>query len=100
MFQYPEEDIATVNYVEIPEDKPVQFVLTSDAPMNSFWVPQLGGQVYTMPGVAEKMSFSSIPPLLFYDTVMKNGGEYMEHNAKTSLEALCGLRYGPNFESK
>jgi cytochrome aa3-600 menaquinol oxidase subunit 2 len=51
MFFYPESNIATINYVEIPEDVPVQFVLTADAPMNSFWVPQLGGQVYTMPGM-------------------------------------------------
>ncbi|WP_245739700.1 cytochrome c oxidase subunit II [Thermoflavimicrobium dichotomicum] len=51
MFFYPESNISTVNYVEIPTGVPVQFVLTADAPMNSFWVPQLGGQVYTMPGM-------------------------------------------------
>jgi cytochrome aa3-600 menaquinol oxidase subunit 2 len=51
MFFYPESNIATVNYCEIPTGVPVQFVLTADAPMNSFWVPQLGGQVYTMPGM-------------------------------------------------
>lgn len=51
MFFYPESNIATVNYVEIPAGVPVQFVLTADAPMNSFWVPQLGGQMYTMPGM-------------------------------------------------
>ncbi|MEK1829528.1 cytochrome c oxidase subunit II transmembrane domain-containing protein [Priestia megaterium] len=39
LFQYPDQDIATVNYVNIPKDVPVQFVLTSDAPMNSFWYP-------------------------------------------------------------
>lgn len=51
MFFYPESNIATVNYCEIPTGVPVQFVLTADAPMNSFWVPQLGGQMYTMPGM-------------------------------------------------
>lgn len=51
MFFYPDSNIATVNYCEIPEGVPVQFVLTADAPMNSFWVPQLAGQVYTMPGM-------------------------------------------------
>lgn len=51
VFLYPESNIATVNYCEIPTGVPVQFVLTADAPMNSFWVPQLGGQVYTMPGM-------------------------------------------------
>jgi cytochrome aa3-600 menaquinol oxidase subunit II len=52
MFTYPGKKIATVNYAEIPAGVPVQFVLTSDAPMNSFWVPQLGGQEYTMPGMS------------------------------------------------
>jgi len=55
LFMYPGQHIATVNYAEVPTGVPVQFVLTSDAPMNSFWVPALGGQVYTMPGMAEKL---------------------------------------------
>ncbi|WDM02708.1 cytochrome ubiquinol oxidase subunit II [Alicyclobacillus cycloheptanicus] len=55
LFLYPGQHIATVNYAEIPTGVPVQFVLTSDAPMNSFWVPALGGQVYTMPGMAMKL---------------------------------------------
>ncbi|WP_019533254.1 ubiquinol oxidase subunit II [Paenibacillus ginsengihumi] len=52
MFKYPEQGIATVNYVQIPEGVPVKFQLTSDAPMNSFWIPQLGGQMYSMSGMA------------------------------------------------
>jgi cytochrome aa3-600 menaquinol oxidase subunit 2 len=52
MFTYPGQKIATVNYAEIPAGVPVQFVLTADAPMNSFWVPQLGGMEYTMPGMS------------------------------------------------
>lgn len=52
LFTYPELGIGTLNYVQIPEDTPIKFELTSDAPMNSFWVPQLGGQIYTMSGMA------------------------------------------------
>ncbi len=52
LFTYPDKKVATVNYAVIPAGVPVQFVLTSDAPMNSFWVPQLGGQEYTMPGMS------------------------------------------------
>ena len=51
LFLYPEQNIATVNHAPVPAGVPVQFVLTSDAPMNSFWVPELGGQLYTMPGM-------------------------------------------------
>lgn len=52
LFNYPDEGIATINYIKIPEDVPVKFQLTSDTAMNSFWVPQLGGQVYSMSGMA------------------------------------------------
>ncbi|MGG0175179.1 ubiquinol oxidase subunit II [Gottfriedia acidiceleris] len=52
LFTYPDKKIATVNYAEIPAGVPIQFILTSDAPMNSFWVPELGGQEYTMPGMS------------------------------------------------
>lgn len=52
MFTYPGQKVASVNYAEIPAGVPINFILTSDAPMNSFWVPQLGGQEYTMPGMS------------------------------------------------
>jgi cytochrome o ubiquinol oxidase subunit 2 len=53
IFIYPEQKIATVNLLEIPEKTPIDFELTaSDTPMNSFWIPQLGGQIYAMSGMA------------------------------------------------
>ena len=27
----------------------------ADAPMNSFWIPELGGQIYAMPGMSSKL---------------------------------------------
>lgn len=49
LFLYPGQDIATVNFVQIPVDTPVRFELTADdAPMNSFWIPHLGGMLYAM----------------------------------------------------
>jgi cytochrome aa3-600 menaquinol oxidase subunit II len=51
LFEYPDGKVATVNYVNIPTGVPVQFELTSNAPMNTFWVPELGGMEYTMPGM-------------------------------------------------
>lgn len=51
VFEYPDAKVATVNYVEVPAGRPVEFMLTADAPMNSFWVPSLGGQEYAMPGM-------------------------------------------------
>jgi len=51
LFLYPEQKIATVNYVQIPADTPVRFELTADdAPMSAFWIPNLGGMLYAMTG--------------------------------------------------
>lgn len=55
LFIYPEQRIATVNYLKIPENTPINFQITADAPMNSFWIPQLGGQVYAMAGMSTKL---------------------------------------------
>lgn len=55
LFIYPEQKIATINFVQFPENTPVNFEITSDAPMNSFWIPQLGGQIYAMPAMRSKL---------------------------------------------
>ena len=49
IFKYPEQGIATVNHLKIPAGVPVKFQLNAVGPMNSFWIPELGGQEYTMP---------------------------------------------------
>ncbi|MEM8727253.1 MAG: ubiquinol oxidase subunit II [Chlamydiota bacterium] len=55
LFIYPEQGIATINLVQFPEKTPIQFEITADAPMNSFWIPQLGGQIYAMPAMRSKL---------------------------------------------
>ena len=55
LFIYPEQGIATVNFLEIPENTPIHFELTADGPMNSFWIPQLGGQIYAMSGMSTQL---------------------------------------------
>ena len=55
LFVYPEENIATVNFIQIPVNTPVRFELTADAPMNSFWIPQLSGQIYSMAAMETKI---------------------------------------------
>jgi len=52
LFTYPDQGVATVNYFKAPVDTPIRFKLTSDMAMNSFWIPNLGGQLYTMSGMA------------------------------------------------
>lgn len=55
LFIYPEEGIAAVNFVQFPTNTPLNFEITADAPMNSFWIPQLGGQIYAMPAMRSKL---------------------------------------------
>ncbi|WP_080566550.1 ubiquinol oxidase subunit II [Vibrio splendidus] len=56
LFIYPEQHIATVNYVAFPKDVPVTFRLTSDNIMNAFFIPRLGSQIYAMPGMVTKLN--------------------------------------------
>ena len=52
LFIYPEQGIATLNFIQIPEERPIRFSLSADgSPMNSFWIPQLSGQIYAMSGM-------------------------------------------------
>jgi cytochrome o ubiquinol oxidase subunit II len=55
LFIYPEQHIATVNYLEIPAGVPIEFHLTADAPMNSLWIPKLSGQIMAMPGMTTEL---------------------------------------------
>ncbi len=55
LFIYPQQKIATINYLQLPKNVPIDFEITSDAPMNSFWIPQLGGQIYAMSGMSTHM---------------------------------------------
>ena len=55
LFIYPEQNLATVSYLTLPQNRPVEFTITSDATMNSFWIPQLGGQIYAMTGMSTKL---------------------------------------------
>ncbi|GAA5234076.1 ubiquinol oxidase subunit II [Verticiella sediminum] len=55
LFLYPEQGIATVNELAAPVDRPIQFKITSDAIMNSFFIPALAGQVYAMSGMQTQL---------------------------------------------
>lgn len=55
LFVYPDQKIATLNFVQVPVNTPINFLVTSDAPMNSFQIPHLGGQIYAMSGMQTKL---------------------------------------------
>lgn len=55
VFVYPELGIATVNEIVFPVNTPVKFEITSNATMNSFFIPELGGQIYAMAGMKTQL---------------------------------------------
>ncbi|HEY1609902.1 MAG TPA: ubiquinol oxidase subunit II [Paraburkholderia sp.] len=55
LFIYPDLGIATVNQLAMPVGTPVNFQVTSDAVMNSFFIPQLGSQIYAMAGMQTRL---------------------------------------------
>lgn len=82
LFIYPDESIATVNYIKFPEKTPVNFQITSDAPMNSFWIPSLGGQVYAMSGMSTKLHL-----------IADRTGSYNGSSANLSGEGFAGMKF-------
>lgn len=82
LFIYPDHNIATVNYVQFPSDTPIIFQITSDAPMNSFWIPQLGGQIYAMTGMKTQLN-------LIADDI----GSYDGLSANISGRGFSGMKF-------
>lgn len=82
LFLFPEEKIATVNEVAFPVDRPVEFLVTSQSTMNSFFIPKLGGQIYAMAGMENRMN------------LMGNEiGEYRGISANYSGFGFAGMRF-------
>lgn len=88
LFIYPDKGVATLNYLNVPENTPINLTLTSDAPMNSFWVPALAGQIYTMTGMSTKLS-------LMADTV----GSYGGRSSNISGEGFADMTFKVNSMS-
>lgn len=82
MFIYPQYDIATVNKIVIPVGHPINFRITSAAPMNSFFIPQLGGQIYAMTGMITKLHL-----------LASNPGEYRGFSANYTGEGFAHMQF-------
>jgi len=82
LFIYPDQKIATVNEVRFPEKTPVNFEITADAPMSSFWIPNLGSQVYAMNGMTSQLKLEA-------DGV----GEYRGTNTNINGEGYAKMQF-------
>ena len=88
LFIYPKQNIATVNYIDIPKDRQVQFWITSDAPMSAFFIPQLGSQIYAMAGMRTRLHIASHNTGLFtgLDT-QYNGDGFSDMHFKVNVSS-------------
>jgi cytochrome o ubiquinol oxidase subunit II len=66
LFIYPDKGIASVNELVVPAGTPIHLKLTSASVMNTFFVPQLGGMIYTMNGMADDLYLQANRPGVFY----------------------------------
>jgi cytochrome o ubiquinol oxidase subunit 2 len=65
LFIYPHERIASLNRLVVPAGVPLRFRLTSTTVMNSFFVPQLGSQIYAMPNMVTRLNLEADQPGTF-----------------------------------
>lgn len=89
LFIYPKEGFATVNYIQFPVDVPVHFTITADAPMNSFWIPELGGQIFAMPGMRTELNL-----------IANEAGTYKGLSANLSGSGFAGMRFNAEAVSE
>ncbi len=83
LFLYPEQGIATINFVQVPVNTPVQFELTADAaPMSSFWIPNLGGQLYSMTSHVNRLNL-----------VAESPGDYPGSSAEINGAGFAGMKF-------
>ena len=82
LFIYPDLDVAAVNQLVIPAEIPVEFRLTSATVMNSFFVPQLGSQIYAMGGMTTHLNLLADQP-----------GEYPGLSANFSGDGFSWMRF-------
>jgi cytochrome o ubiquinol oxidase subunit 2 len=82
LFIYPDQGIAAVNQLVIPAGTPVNFRLTSATVMNSFFIPQLGSQIYTMGGMTTHLNLLADAP-----------GEFPGFSANYSGDGFSQMRF-------
>ncbi|VAX76536.1 Cytochrome bo(3) ubiquinol oxidase subunit 2 [Serratia symbiotica] len=82
LFIYPEQGIATVNELAFPKEIPIEFKVTSDSVMNSFFIPQLGGQIYAMAGMQTKLHL-----------IGNEAGKYAGFSSSYSGRGFSGMKF-------
>ena len=89
LFIYPDQKIATVNQLVFPVNVPLNFRLTSGTVMTSFFIPQLGSQIYAMAGMQTRLH------LLAHET-----GTYLGQNQQFSGRGYSEMNFKASAVSR
>ena len=89
LFIYPDQNIATVNQITFPVNVPLSFKITSDTVMGSFFIPQLGSQIYAMAGMQTRLHLLADKP-----------GTYAGHNQQISGRGYADMHFKANAVSR
>ncbi len=82
LFIYPDQHVAAVNRLVLPVGRPVHFRLTSSSVMNVFFVPRLGGEIYTMNGMVTQLNLQA-----------DKTGKYPGLSAQFSGDGFAGMHF-------
>jgi cytochrome o ubiquinol oxidase subunit 2 len=75
LFIYPDAGVASVNKLVVPVGTPVHFHMTSAGVMNSFFIPQLGSQLYAMAGMDTSLNLLVDDPGTYHGLSAQFSGE-------------------------
>jgi len=82
LFIYPDQNIATINQIVFPAKVPLKFKVTSETVLASFFIPQLGSQIYAMPGKQARLFLMADEP-----------GVYRGQNQQFSGSGFAGMHF-------
>jgi len=82
LFIYPEYNVATLNYIAMPVDRPVHLSVTAEAPMSALWIPALGSQIYAMNGMDSQLNLKGTKL-----------GEYTGYNTNINGEGYAKMTF-------
>ena len=89
LFIYPDYDVAVVNQLVFPIKVPLSFRITSDTVLTSFFIPQLGSQIYAMAGRQSQLHLMA-----------DESGIYAGHNQQFSGRGYADMHFKATATSR
>ncbi|MBP1749296.1 MAG: cytochrome bo3 quinol oxidase subunit 2 [Deltaproteobacteria bacterium] len=86
LFIYPDHNIASINHCVFPTDTPLSFSLTSETVMTSFFIPQLGTQMYAMAGMETHLNLLASEAGVYLGENMQFSGRWF---SKMNFRAIA-----------